>query len=126
MDKKTALKKIRKAAKAGRVEFAGDEEISQYEDIAEGFLGVVLDLDRWFISDESSLSDFSTCGLPEGEYDSLEAARAAWDEWIVTEIKKKYGIKINSTAILLLDLFKLIEHRREFSASTLEGKGNPA
>lgn len=91
-------------------------EIQNHEDTAADFFTRILDLDfdSVLVSDESQLSDFSTCGLPdEIEADTLPAIYNAWDEWVIKEIKIEYGIKIESTSIKLNELFSLIEDRGE-------------
>lgn len=96
-------------------------EIQNHEDTAADFFTRILDLDfdSVLVSDESQLSDFSSCGLPEGfgadafHADTLSALYNAWDEWVIAEIYNTYRIKIESTQIRLNELFSLIEDRGE-------------
>lgn len=103
--------KFKKAVEAGNITYADSEEIEEYYLQAEDFLAGLLGLKHWFISNESSLHDFATCGLPDDiEADSLKAAYAAWDEWVIEKIQQRYSIKLEDTNILLLDLFKKIHN----------------
>lgn len=109
MDNDEAEKRIKKAAAEGRIEFGSSDEVDQYEEEAETLLNGVLDLDRWWISDMSALSDFSGCGLPESvTFDSEAAQHAAWEEWVRGEIRKRFGFEIESTRITLLEVFRMM------------------
>jgi hypothetical protein len=50
-----------------KVEFASQDHIELYEETARRFLCEVLDMDagECILSDESHLSDFSSCGMPD-------------------------------------------------------------
>lgn len=67
------------------------------------------------VTDESRLSDFASCGLPEeiaGATQSLKARYSAWDAWAVPAICSRYGLKDISTTILFVDLLAQIERQR--------------
>lgn len=96
-----------------KIILAPQEEIKNMEDIASTFFERVLDLnfDECLVTDESRLSDFSGCGLPDSiEADTLNALYDAWDEWIIGVVNEAYGLKLNTTSILLVDLFEEIEN----------------
>ncbi len=96
-----------------KIILAPQEEIKNMEDIASTFFERVLDLnfDECLVTDESRLSDFSGCGLPDSiEADTLNALYDAWDEWIIGVVYEAYGLKLNTTSILLVDLFEEIEN----------------
>lgn len=76
---------------------------------AEKFLEEFFGIKGAFITDLSELKDFFPRGLPEGEYDTPEIMYRAWDEWVIQAIKDKYGVEIEDTMILLLDLLKRID-----------------
>jgi len=97
-----------------KITFAETSNIEDYETVARKFLKDILDLDydECFISDESWLSDFSSCGLPE-DFDSdgmsLEKLYDAWDKCIVEKIKVAYGIELDiSKKVGLVELFEQI------------------
>lgn len=92
---------------------APQDEIQNFEDVASTFFDRVLDLnfDECLITDESRLSDFTGCGLPDSiEADTLNALYDAWDEWIIGAVREAYGLELNTTSILLIDLFEEIEN----------------
>ena len=94
-----------------RISLAETCNIDDYENIARPFLKDVLHInyDECFISDESRLSDFSSCGLPD-DLDikgTLEELYDFWDEFIIKRIESMYGIKV-PTDIYLTDLFETI------------------
>ena len=107
-----AENRIRKAAKEGRVVMAASTNIDDYEDIARAFLRDVLEIDynECFISDESSLSDFSTCGLPEGSTTdemSYDEVRAVWRKYVVAKMEEQYGFSV-VVSTHLIDIFERI------------------
>ena len=116
-----------------KVVIAPRERIDAYERTAVEFFRAVLGMEdgECIVTDESRLSDFASCGLPEDIADatqSLEALYSAWDAWIVPVICSRYGVADISTSILLVDLFELIErqgakqiHRRAASDSVPRG-----
>ncbi|MBE0593887.1 MAG: hypothetical protein IH616_15960 [Gemmatimonadales bacterium] len=95
-------------------EFAPQDHIELYEETARRFLREVLDLNanECAISDESHLSDFSSCGLPDGIAEtagSLDELYATWDAWVLGELKARYGLEYTTTAMPLLTLFRDLE-----------------
>ena len=93
---------------------APQDTIDQYETTAREFLKTVLgqNLSECLITDESNLSDFATCGLPEtlaNQANTLNEAYQAWDAWVVPLICARYRIEPFDTRIRLVELFRLIE-----------------
>ena len=103
---------------AGPLTIAPSDGIDQFEATGRRFLAEVLDMswDQCLLTDESTLSDFSgsgPCGLmPE---DSLEEYYAAWDAWVLERIENLYGVRQETTSVLLVDFLR-----------TLETQGRPA
>jgi len=76
-----------------------------------------MDYDECMVTDESRLSDFSSCGLPDGlgdEAKGLKELYAVWDAWVVPVICERYGLEAAdvSLTILLVELFEKIEKQR--------------
>ena len=99
-----------------KVVIAAQERIDDFECTAVEFFRAVLGIDygECIVTDESRLSDFASCGLPEDIADatqSLKALYAAWDGWVVPVICSRFGLADISTTILLVDLFELIERQ---------------
>ena len=99
-----------------KVVFAAQERIDDFECTAVEFFLAVLGMDygECVVTDESRLSDFASCGLPEDIADatqSLKALYSAWDAWVVPVICSRYGLTEISTTILLVDLFEQIERQ---------------
>ena len=99
------------------VVIAPQERIEDFERTAVEFFRAVLGMDyrECIVTDESRLSDFASCGLPEDIADatqSLKALYTAWDAWVVPVICSRYGLTKVSTTILLVDLFTQIERQR--------------
>jgi hypothetical protein len=97
------------------VKLASQAHIELYEQTARQFFRYVLDLDfgECLVTDESCLSDFSSCGIPDELADkatSLKELRAAWDAWVLAELRTRYGLDYPSTGIPLVALFRDIEH----------------
>lgn len=101
---------------AKTVTFAPQELIEEHDDIArELFRDLLrLDYDDCYVSDESSLADFSSCGLPDEfpEPDTLEQLYALWDEWVIKQLQDRYHVTVTKTSILMRSLFLLIEEAR--------------
>lgn len=74
-----------------------------------------------FITDESSLSDFSFSGdggpvlaqMLKDPGTSLQAYYRAWDQWVLAKIEEDYGLKLPSTRVLLVTLFAQLEAQAE-------------
>ncbi len=99
-----------------KVVFAPQERIDDFECTAVEFFRAVLDMDygECVVTDESRLSDFASCGLPEDIADATQSLKdlyAAWDAWVVPAICSRYGLADISTTILLVDLFDAIERQ---------------
>lgn len=99
-----------------KVVIAAQERIDDFEGTAVEFFRAVLGMDYGdcIVTDESRLSDFASCGLPEAIADatqSLKALYSAWEAWVVPVICSRYGLAGVSTTILLVDLFELIERQ---------------
>lgn len=96
---------------------AAQDRIDAFEHTAREFLRAVLALDygECIVTDESRLSDFASCGLPEDIADSAQGLKelyAAWDDWVVPVICGRYRLEQISPTILLVELFELIERQR--------------
>ena len=99
-----------------KVVIAAQERIDDFEHTAIEFFRAVLGMDygECIVTDESRLSDFASCGLPEDIADttqSLQALHSAWDAWVVPAICSRYGLADLSTTMLLVDLFDAIERQ---------------
>ncbi len=99
-----------------KVVIAPQERIDDFERTAVEFFRAVLGMDygECIVTDESRLSDFASCGLPEdiaGATQSLTALYSAWDAWVVSVICSRYRLADISTTILLVDLFEQIERQ---------------
>lgn len=102
---------------AKKVVLAPQNRIEAYDDIAREFFRAVLDMQYGdcLVTDESRLSDFASCGLPEEIADAagdLKDLYARWDRWVVPVIGRRYGLVDVSPAVLLFELFERIEGRR--------------
>jgi hypothetical protein len=102
-----------------RVVVADQERIDAYADTAREFFRNVLDIefDECLVTDESRLSDFSSCGLPDqlgDEAQGLKELYAAWDEWVTPVICERYGLAVTevSPTLLLVELFEKIEQQQ--------------
>ena len=99
-----------------KVVIAAQERIDDFERTAIEFFRAVLGMDygECIVTDESRLSDFASCGLPEDVADatqSLKELYAAWGVWVVPAICSRFGLADISTTILLVDLFEQIERQ---------------
>lgn len=105
-----------------KIVIADQDRIGFYDETAREFFRTILDLlfDECLVTDESMLSDFSSCGLPDEILDinaskSLNEIYDAWDAWILPVIREKYKIDIEKTSIYLVDLFIAIEQRAKMT-----------
>ena len=93
--------KIKKAAAEGKITYAGSDEIEDYEDIAREFLMTIfnVDYDECFISDESSLSDFAGCCVPEeideSKVSTMELLQDLGKRLMVRKINETYGLDVD-------------------------------
>lgn len=93
------------------------EVIDAYESTGRLFFADVLgmDWDAVLVTDLSTLSDFSTHGMPDElktaspAADSWESLCDEWDAWVIPIIRSKYGIDLEHTALRLVTLFERIE-----------------
>ncbi|MFN0303671.1 MAG: hypothetical protein ACKVQU_25325 [Burkholderiales bacterium] len=98
-------------------ELAPQDRITAYAETAREFFRVVLDIDydECLVTDESRLSDFASCGLPDEIADAtvgLKTLYAAWDAWVTPVICERYKLFDVAPTVLLVDLFERIEQRR--------------
>jgi hypothetical protein len=96
--------------------WASKDTIDQYDTTAREFLKAIFgqDLSECLLTDESNLSDFATCGLPEAlanQASTMNEAYQAWDDWVVPRVCAHYRIEPFDTRIRLIELFRLIETR---------------
>lgn len=108
--------KIRDAAEAGRIVMGSSTDIDDYEVIARDFLKEVfhLDYDECFISDESSLSDFAGCGVPEGAVPENCEMQEYYDigrKYTVDKIMETYGIEVQPRDYLITVFEKIRVNR---------------
>jgi phage/plasmid-associated DNA primase len=93
---------------------APQDHIELYEDTAREFFRDVLDLnyDECLVTDETHLSDFSSCGLPDDVPETeggLKGLYAAWDKWVLAELKQRYDLDYATTAVPLLTVLHDVE-----------------
>ncbi len=97
-----------------QITVAPQDHVELYEHTARRFFREVLDysFDDCLITDESWLSDFSSCGMPDELADatsSLKELYAAWDVWMLNELRTRYGLEYTTTAVPLLKVFHDLE-----------------
>jgi hypothetical protein len=95
------------ASEKSPVTYAPRNRIDAFEELAEDFVHEVLGLPWALMTDESSLSDFSGCGL-DGRDDLTglddEAHRAFWDEWVVECVCQRYRVEAFPVTISMVQL----------------------
>lgn len=99
------------------IEICEQDHIDDYAAEAREFFHHILgkDFDACLVTDESSLSDFSFSGAPDGvipEQGTLQECYRAWDNWVLSAISRRYGIEDIKTRIRLLTLFDRIRRDR--------------
>ena len=99
------------------ITFAPRDLIDDYEDIARDFLKRIcnLDYDECFISDESGVSDFAGCCIPETldtEPESLKEAYAIGKQNMIQKVLNTYGVDITGK-FYLLEVFDMIYQRKQ-------------
>lgn len=99
------------------ITFASRDLIDDYEDIARDFLKRIchLEYDECFISDESGISDFAGCCIPEvmeKEPETLKEAYAAGKQNMIQKTLETYGVDI-SDKVYLLEVFDMIYQRKQ-------------
>lgn len=97
--------------KREKLVLASQDQIELYEATARELFRDVLDLnyDECLVTDETCLSDFSSCGLPEDFPEpagGLKELYAAWDTWVLAELQRRYGLSYTTTAIPLLTVLR--------------------
>jgi hypothetical protein len=111
-----ATAKIQKAAAEGRITYAETLDIEDYEDIAREFLKNMFDIeyDECFISDESTLSDFASCCVPNDvaiETFTLQEYYSIGREHMVKKIEETYGLTVQPWDYLVT-VFSRIRYQR--------------
>jgi hypothetical protein len=100
-----------KARMPKNIVMSPQDGIDIYNDIATDFLKKVFGVNRneCFISDESRLTDFATCCIPDDHADinSLDDMYEIGEGFMMRKIKDAYGIVVDPGA-LLIDVFALI------------------
>ena len=99
------------------IKFVEQDQILQFESIAEKYLLDVLGIQVVMLSDLSDLSDFTFSGnMPEDlltEDMSREELYTAWDEWVIEQTYDAYGITLLDTQISLIALCdRILEKQR--------------
>ncbi len=97
-----------------KIVLALQDTIELFEATAREFFRDILDqnFDECLVTDESYLSDWSSCGMPDAEADtagSLKDLYAAWDLWVLAEIKARFDLEYTTTALSLVQVFRDIE-----------------
>ena len=100
-----------------KFELAPQDLIDAYAQTAGEFFHAVLDMEygECLVTDESRLSDFASCGMPDELADATDGLKdlyAAWDLWVVPVIYQRYGIDGVKPTMLLVHLFDKIEQQR--------------
>lgn len=109
--------------KGKKIVIADNYVIGEYDDIAREFLKIVFDqeLDECLITDESTLSDFSVCCLPEDYESSPGLTRQARFDHLyktgnaetVRVIKEKYDIDVETSEYLITVFEKILQNRNK-------------
>lgn len=88
-------------------DYCDRSKIEEFEETAAAFFQSVLGMPPdacMFISDESDLDDFAIAGLPDEAPEGV-----SWDQWVIAQIDKFYGISLATTRVNLVSLFSQIE-----------------
>lgn len=97
-----------------KVALDAQDQVELYEETSRRFFREMLDMDagECLITDASYLSDFSSCGMPDEVADKT-ATRAelcsAWDVWVLGQLRSRYGLTYETTAVPLHTLFRDLE-----------------
>jgi hypothetical protein len=98
------------------IKFLEQDQILQFESIAEKYLLDILGIQVVMLSDLSDLSDFTFSGnMPEDlltEDMSLEELYTTWDEWVIGKTYDEYGITLLDTNISLIALCNRISEKQ--------------
>jgi len=97
-----------------KIVLAPQDTIELFEATAREFFRDVLDqnFNECLVTDESHLSDWSSCGMSDYLADktaSLEELYAAWDIWMLAELKARFELDYSTTAVPFVQLFRDIE-----------------
>jgi hypothetical protein len=97
-----------------RITIASQDHIELYDATARRFFCEVLDMDsdECLLTDDSYLSDFSSCGMPDelaGNAVGLRDLYAAWNAWVLGALRSRYGLEYDTTAVPLLTLLRDLE-----------------
>jgi len=98
-----------------KIELAEQNEILKYEGTAREFFMRVLGMryEDCLVTDQSALSDFVGRGsLDLQGSESLEEIYDKWDALMRDIVFDEYGVNLEKTNILLVDLFHRIENKR--------------
>lgn len=94
---------------------AAQDVIEAFEVTGRRVLREVLGMswDEVLVTDESDLSDFSTCGMPEDDFPEGanygECCRL-WNAWVIARISALYRVRLADTRIRLVELFRQVEN----------------
>ena len=87
------------------------EEIPEFNEFAKMFFKDILciDYDNVFLTDASTLSDFSLSGpIPESLLElelTAQELDARWNEWVLAHVKERYGMAPQSTEQTFVAIF---------------------
>lgn len=89
-----------------KIEFAEQDLIKEVEttpacqELFHKVLG--MDVNNCWISDQSSLSDFTGCGM------SLDL-EGDWDTWVIRRIEEEFKVTLPSTHLTIIQIVNLIQ-----------------
>lgn len=75
---------------------------------------LAMDFDDCLASDESRLSDWSSCGMPDelgADTTNLWELYRLWDAWMLEHLETRYGLRYSTTAVPLLTVLKDLQRR---------------
>ena len=101
-----------------QIVMAESTQIEAFDPIATEFFDTILGMDyaECFVSDESALSHFASCGMPDAMSEgakTLHELYDRWDQWVLQEIESRYGVTLEHTGINLVDLFNRIQQAQQ-------------
>lgn len=85
-----------------KIELAPHEEVDAHGDFVDEFMGRVLGIDEFLITDESSMSDFR----------DREIDRAVWMNAMYANIRREYGTDVTGLD-RLIDIFNALHTKGE-------------
>lgn len=98
--------------KKSPITYAPRDRIDAFGELANEFVREILGLPWALMTDESTLSDFSGCGMDTlSDLEGLDddAHRAFWEKWVVERVCGRYRIEPFSVTISMVQLFERIE-----------------